>query len=183
MGTETGVILVVDDDEDILTASRLLLRRQFARVVTCSKPMQIPDLLAENQFDAVLLDMNFGPGQSSGEQGLEWLQRILAIDRFQAGEYSVTAKPVALTEEVSLFQAGESDTALLVFAGIAHNGALPFYLLHMLFLRLNVHVVYLTDQQKLLFAKGLATLGATGLALFEPDGLHPAADLSGPGGW
>jgi len=80
MGTETGSILIVDDDEDILTASRLLLRRQFATVVTCSKPRQIPDLLAANQFDAVLLDMNFGPGQSSGEQGLEWLRRILVID-------------------------------------------------------------------------------------------------------
>jgi len=28
----------------------------------------------------VLLDMNFGPGESSGEQGLAWLQRILEID-------------------------------------------------------------------------------------------------------
>jgi DNA-binding NtrC family response regulator len=80
MGVEVGQVLVVDDDEDILTASRLLLRRQFAKVITCSKPDQIPELLAANQFDAVLLDMNFGPGQSSGEQGLEWLRRILAID-------------------------------------------------------------------------------------------------------
>jgi DNA-binding NtrC family response regulator len=80
MGTAHGRILVVDDDRDILTASRLLLRRRFAEVVLCSDPEEIPGLLHEHQFDAVLLDMNFGPGESSGRQGLAWLERILAID-------------------------------------------------------------------------------------------------------
>ena len=80
MNTQTGHILIVDDDEDILTAGRLLLRRRFADVVCCRRPEEIPDLLAQHEFDAVLLDMNFGPGESSGEQGLEWLERILAID-------------------------------------------------------------------------------------------------------
>jgi len=77
---KSGNILIVDDDEDILTAGRLLLRRNFAQVETCRRPERVPDLLAEHEFDAVLLDMNFGPGESSGKQGLEWLQRILAID-------------------------------------------------------------------------------------------------------
>lgn len=80
MGTAQGHILVVDDDKDILTASRLLLRRQFAKVVVCSRLEEIPELLAANRFDAVLLDMNFGPGEFSGAQGIEWLERILKID-------------------------------------------------------------------------------------------------------
>jgi DNA-binding NtrC family response regulator len=80
MGTEHGHILVVDDDPDILTASRLLLRRHFAEVILCSDPEDIPDLLAKQRFDAILLDMNFGPGESSGRQGLAWLERILDID-------------------------------------------------------------------------------------------------------
>jgi DNA-binding NtrC family response regulator len=80
MGTAHGHILVVDDDPDILTASRLLLRRRFAEVVLCSDPENIPDLLAQHRFDAILLDMNFGPGESSGRQGLAWLERILEID-------------------------------------------------------------------------------------------------------
>jgi DNA-binding NtrC family response regulator len=78
--TENANILIVDDDEDILTAARLLLRRRFGEIVTCRRPEEIPDLLAEHDFDAVLLDMNFGPGESSGIQGLEWLGRILQID-------------------------------------------------------------------------------------------------------
>lgn len=76
----TGNILIVDDDEDILTAGRLLLRRHFAEVVTCQRPDQIPGLLDRHDIDAVLLDMNFGPGESSGDQGLEWLRRIREID-------------------------------------------------------------------------------------------------------
>jgi DNA-binding NtrC family response regulator len=78
--SKTGTILVVDDDDDILTAARLLLRRRFAEVVTCRRPERIPDLMEQHAFDVVLLDMNFGPGESSGKQGLEWLERIMGID-------------------------------------------------------------------------------------------------------
>lgn len=76
----SGNILIVDDDEDILTASRLLLRREFAAVTTCNDPRNVPKLLGDHDIDVVLLDMNFGPGQSTGEEGLVWLEKILAID-------------------------------------------------------------------------------------------------------
>ena len=78
--SKTGNILIVDDDEDILTASRLLLRREFASISTCSDPQEIPGLLADHDFDVVLLDMNFGPGESSGREGQIWLEKILQID-------------------------------------------------------------------------------------------------------
>ncbi len=77
---KTGNILIVDDDGDILTAGRLMLGRNFAQVITCRQPENIPELLKLHRFDAVLLDMNFGPGESSGQQGLEWLEKILEID-------------------------------------------------------------------------------------------------------
>ena len=77
---KNGSILVVDDDEDILTAGRMLLRRQFAEVVTCSQPTRIPELLQQHSFNVVLLDMNFGPGESSGQQGFDWLEKIQEID-------------------------------------------------------------------------------------------------------
>ena len=77
---DTAKILIVDDDQDILTAARLLLRRRFGEIVTCRRPEEVPELLDDHDFDAVMLDMNFGPGESSGKQGLEWLQRILQID-------------------------------------------------------------------------------------------------------
>lgn len=77
---KTGNILIVDDDKDILIAGRLMLTRSFAKVITCHQPDNIPELLRLHAFDAVLLDMNFGPGESSGKQGLEWLEKILEID-------------------------------------------------------------------------------------------------------
>ena len=75
-----SAILIVDDDADILTAGALLLRRHFDRVDTCADPNEIPDLLAATSYAAILLDMNFGPGESSGAEGMSWLQRILQID-------------------------------------------------------------------------------------------------------
>ncbi len=73
-------LLIVDDDEDILVAGKLLLKRHFGRVSICNQPQEIPRLMAAQNFDAVLLDMNFSPGESSGEQGFVWLKRILEID-------------------------------------------------------------------------------------------------------
>ena len=77
---QTGSILIVDDDEDILVAAKLLLKRHFDTVITCSNPEDIPVLMKAHLFDAILLDMNFGPGESSGTQGFHWLEKILTID-------------------------------------------------------------------------------------------------------
>ena len=41
-----GKILIVDDDEDILTAGKLLLKRHFSQISTCNVPENIPLLLA-----------------------------------------------------------------------------------------------------------------------------------------
>ena len=75
-----GRILIVDDDEDILTAGKLLLKRHFSHVSTCNLPEHIPTFIKGQHFDAILLDMNFGPGESSGAQGFYWLKKILAIN-------------------------------------------------------------------------------------------------------
>ena len=75
-----GMILIVDDDADILTAARLLLKKQVAAVHTESNPERIPSLLKENQYDVIFLDMNFTRDVSSGQEGLDWLERILEVD-------------------------------------------------------------------------------------------------------
>jgi DNA-binding NtrC family response regulator len=75
-----GKILIVDDDEDILTAGKLLLKRHFSQVSTCNLPEHIPQFIRDQHFDAIILDMNFGPGESSGLQGFYWLQKILEIN-------------------------------------------------------------------------------------------------------
>ena len=79
--TEKTNILIVDDDRDILSACQVLLKRRFDAVVTCQDPRDVPSLMAGQDFHAIMLDMNFSPGASSGEEGLQWLGKILEIDR------------------------------------------------------------------------------------------------------
>ena len=80
MVEERGNVLVVDDDQDILVAAKLLLKRHFDLIDTTNMPIQIPKLMDKNSYDVVLLDMNFAIGESSGREGLEWLEKILEID-------------------------------------------------------------------------------------------------------
>ena len=69
-------ILVVDDDTDVLTAVRLLLRPQVKEIVTEKNPELIPSLLKQQPFDAILLDMNFKSGLNTGNEGFYWLKKI-----------------------------------------------------------------------------------------------------------
>ncbi|HEY3777642.1 MAG TPA: sigma-54 dependent transcriptional regulator [Rhizomicrobium sp.] len=73
-------ILVIDDEPDVLTAARLLLKRHFVSVRTERNPSLLPELVRANAFDVLLLDMNFAVGAGSGAEGLKWLAEVLALD-------------------------------------------------------------------------------------------------------
>lgn len=77
---KTGKILVVDDDTDVLSAARLFLKRHFLQVDVESNPESIPFLIGKDQYDVILLDMNFTKDIGSGKEGFYWLDRILALD-------------------------------------------------------------------------------------------------------
>ncbi len=72
-------ILVIDDDVDVLTAVRLLLKTEVQEVVTEKNPENIPSLITSRAFDLVLLDMNFNASINTGNEGLYWLKRIQEI--------------------------------------------------------------------------------------------------------
>ena len=72
--------VVIDDDADILLATRLLLRELFAEVVTTPSPIQAMEVIAERSPDAILLDANFMRGATDGREGFLWLGRILEKD-------------------------------------------------------------------------------------------------------
>ena len=80
MDKKSGRILVIEDDRDVLFTARAVLRKRFEEVICVDKPERIPALLTEKDIDVVLLDMNFRAGETSGREGLHWLQRILEID-------------------------------------------------------------------------------------------------------
>ncbi len=78
--TEFDLCVVIDDDEDILVASRLLLRRLFGEVVTARSPDEALATLTERSPDAVFLDANFARGATDASEGLAWLDKLLALD-------------------------------------------------------------------------------------------------------
>ncbi|WP_028664124.1 sigma-54-dependent transcriptional regulator [Runella zeae] len=77
---QTAKILIVDDDVDVLSAAKLLLKRHFSQVDIEKNPQRIPFLVTNGDYDAILLDMNFTRDVISGKEGFDWLDRILDID-------------------------------------------------------------------------------------------------------
>ncbi|HSX50194.1 MAG TPA: sigma-54 dependent transcriptional regulator [Cellvibrio sp.] len=76
--TTAGHLLVLDDDEDILLSARLLFKRQIKTLSCLSNPDELPEFLARNSVDVVLLDMNFTLGDNSGRDGFKWLAYLQA---------------------------------------------------------------------------------------------------------
>jgi len=79
MAKSNGSILIVDDDEFVLLSIRLLLEPHFQNVQALGNPERIPAILEREQPDVVVLDMNFRQGDTSGNQGMFWLRRIVAL--------------------------------------------------------------------------------------------------------
>jgi DNA-binding NtrC family response regulator len=71
-----GTILVVDDNDGILTALRYCLETMFERIITLERPDDILKTMAQETADIVLLDMNFTLGVNSGQEGLLWLRTL-----------------------------------------------------------------------------------------------------------
>ena len=76
MNLKNASILVIDDDQDVLTAVRLLLKTEAASVVTEKNPENLRWLLSKQSFDLVMLDMNFNSSINTGNEGLFWLRKI-----------------------------------------------------------------------------------------------------------
>jgi DNA-binding NtrC family response regulator len=73
-------ILVIDDNKSILSAIDLLLKGLCSQVTTLPGPQHLIDTLRKGSFDVILLDMNFSAGINTGNEGIYWLQQILAFD-------------------------------------------------------------------------------------------------------
>ncbi|MEO6231921.1 MAG: sigma-54 dependent transcriptional regulator [Ferruginibacter sp.] len=80
MNLRNAKILVIDDDTDVLTAVKLLLKTEAKEVVTEKNPENIKHLLAATKFDLVMLDMNFNSSINTGNEGIFWLKKIKEID-------------------------------------------------------------------------------------------------------
>jgi two-component system, NtrC family, response regulator HydG len=80
MSLKNKNILIVDDDPDVLTAVRLLLKSEVKEVVTEKNPENLRYLLSQKKFDLLLLDMNFNSSINTGNEGLFWLKKVKTLD-------------------------------------------------------------------------------------------------------
>jgi len=85
-----GKILMIDDDEDVLLAAKMLLKKHNYQVIIEKNPNKIPFLLNNDVYDVILLDMNFSKDTTSGKEGFEWLSKIKERDA-QAVVIMITA--------------------------------------------------------------------------------------------
>jgi len=75
-----GKILIIDDNEDLLFAAKMLLKKHAKEVMIEKDPRRIPFLVNNNDYDVILLDMNFREDTTSGKEGFHWLKQIKEID-------------------------------------------------------------------------------------------------------
>ena len=76
MVLKNATVLVIDDDVDVLTALRLLLKPLVKDVVTEKNPSNILSQIEKANYDIIILDMNFNGLVNTGNEGIFWLNKI-----------------------------------------------------------------------------------------------------------
>lgn len=76
-------LLIADDQPDVLAALRLLLKSEGYQVETVSSPAAVLKSLAGQDYDLVIIDLNYARDTTSGQEGLDLLARIQAMDSNQ----------------------------------------------------------------------------------------------------
>src|SRR5256886_10812937 len=73
-------VLIADDQPDVLEALRLLLKTEGYQIELVSSPAGVLNALDAREFDVVLMDLNYARDTTSGQEGLDLLSRIQALD-------------------------------------------------------------------------------------------------------
>ena len=73
-------VLAADDQEHILEALEFLLRPQGYKVDKVRSPALVREALSSSSYDAVLIDLNYTRDTTSGQEGLDLLSQIVALD-------------------------------------------------------------------------------------------------------
>ena len=72
--------LIADDQPDVLTALRLLLRNAGYQTHAVTSPEEVLEAIKHNEFDLILMDLNYARDTTSGQEGLDLITHIRAID-------------------------------------------------------------------------------------------------------
>jgi DNA-binding NtrC family response regulator len=78
--SRTPCILIADDQADVLEALRFLVKGEGYQCETVNSPTAAVDAVESRDFDSVLMDLNYTRDTTSGQEGLELLNRIQTLD-------------------------------------------------------------------------------------------------------
>ena len=76
----TNGVLIVDDNQAVLSALGQLLEYEVEKVIGIKSPALIPGIIETQEIDVIIMDMNFSRGATDGKEGITWLKRILQDD-------------------------------------------------------------------------------------------------------
>jgi len=80
MAEDSHRILIADDQPDVLEALRLLLKGEGYQTEAVKSPAAVVKAVENRDFAMVLIDLNYTRDTTSGQEGLDLLQRLQAID-------------------------------------------------------------------------------------------------------
>src|SRR5579872_5917976 len=78
--SRTPSILIADDQPDVLEALRFLVKGEGYQAEAVNSPPAAIDAVESRDFDVVLMDLNYTRDTTSGQEGLELLNRIQGLD-------------------------------------------------------------------------------------------------------
>jgi sigma-B regulation protein RsbU (phosphoserine phosphatase) len=73
-------ILIADDQQDVLDALRLLLKGHGYSIETVNSPADLLSAVGRQEFDILLIDLNYARDTTSGREGLDVLSRLREIE-------------------------------------------------------------------------------------------------------
>ncbi len=78
--SETGRVLIADDQQHILDALQMLLRGRGLATEAVTHPSRVLRAIETGRFDAVLMDLNYTRDTTAGAEGLELVSQIRSMD-------------------------------------------------------------------------------------------------------
>ncbi len=78
--TSTPRVLIADDQHDVIEALRLMLKSEGFQIESAASPDQILSAIESRDYDVALIDLNYTRDTTSGQEGLDLLTRMHAVD-------------------------------------------------------------------------------------------------------
>jgi phosphoserine phosphatase RsbU/P len=73
-------ILIADDQPDVIGALHLLLKANGYSTESVSSPAELLETVAHQEFDLILMDLNYARDTTSGREGLDLLAQLTALE-------------------------------------------------------------------------------------------------------